>query len=510
MDWALVVVLQIMFQPSLSVLFTVEAERSKYESEFEGDVVMGCRFQPKLLNPHDDLKVTWHRINPSPRKVYRIDNGTEDLAFQDLDYRGRVGLRTMELKDSWAKLQVSRLRINDSGTYKCLVQTEEGADYKTITLSVKAPYKSVTKHIQKAAEGDEVLLTCQSEGYPESSVMWQDGHQRTLSHDTTTVSTPDQLFRVTSQIQVRSSDKNNYTCYFTNDGHSATFHIPDEIPIPSVKNDTLIVVTSIGVIMVVIIFAVFMYRRRKGSRNSSTRNLLVDGRDTSVSATAACLQVNKENEEEITIFNKDCVVLNNLGVFVKAHYSNSSVGSEARSQWDGFGVETLPHRLQVTSDNNGQPVNLQALLPEAGETLFLEGPPGSGKTTVAHILVSSWAEGPTHALLDLSILRLLLYVDCSKVKGDLFHEITTQLSLTEKISTEDELRTVLSRSSEALLLLDGYGEGNQLFDESLSRFLSERGRCRVLVLACPGHCPTLRETAVAGGVLKLQTQTVKY
>lgn len=32
--------------------------------------------------------------------------------------------------------QVSGLRINDSGVYQCLVQTEEGADYKDIHLSV--------------------------------------------------------------------------------------------------------------------------------------------------------------------------------------------------------------------------------------------------------------------------------------------------------------------------------------------------------------------------------------
>ncbi len=163
--------------------------------------------------------------------------------------------------------------------------------------------------------------------------------------------------------------------------------------------------------------------------------------------------------------------------------------------------------------SKGQPVNLQALLPEAGETVFLEGAPGSGKTTVAHILVSSWTEGPSHALsdlLDLRALQLLIYVDCSKVNGDLFREIITQLSLTEKISTEDELRTVLTRSSEALLLLDGYREGNQFFDESLRKFLSERGGCRMLVMACPGHCPTLKDTVGTGGVLELQTQIVKY
>lgn len=503
MDWTLVVILQVMFQPSLSVLFTVEAEQSMYTSEFGGDVVMGCRFQPKLSNPDANLKVTWHRIIPNfDREVYWLENGKEKLVSQHPDYRGRVQLLTQELKDGWAKLEISRLRINDSGTYQCSVLTEEGADYKTITMSVIAPYKAVTKSIQKAAEGDEVLLTCQSEGYPNSPVTWKDANQKSISSNTTATSTPDQLVKVTSEIRVRSADKNNYTCNFTKDGYSATFHIPDELLPPHVKNDALIVVLSIGVILAVIGIAVVMYRRRKGFYKNSNRNLLLDDRDRPV-PTAACLQVNKENEEEKIILKEGCAE-ESLEASVKAHYS------DMRQHWDAFIVDELPHRLQ---NNKGQPVNLQALLPEAGETLLLEGPPGSGKTTVAHILVSSWTEGPTPALsdlLDLSTLRLLIYVDCSKVKEDLFQEITTQLSVTEKISAEDELRTVLTRSSEALLLLDGYREGNQVFDESLRRFLSERGGCRVLVMACPGHCPTLRDTVGTGGVLELQAQVVKY
>ncbi|KAG7223921.1 hypothetical protein INR49_015177 [Caranx melampygus] len=451
MDWTIFVILQVILQPSLADFFTVEAEQTSYVSEFGGDVVMGCSFQPKPANPAADLKVTWHRMTSgAAQEVLQMVNGTAHAASPE--YRGRVRLLTEELKDGWAKLQVSGLRINDSGTYQCLVQTIEEADYKTITLSVVAPYKAVTKHIEKAAEGEEVLLTCQSEGYPESPVLWHDGHLQNLMSKTTAVSTPDQLLRITSQIRVPSSDRNNYTCDFTKRGHSATFLVP-------------------------------------GFSTPSTRNLLVDSREKPVSITIS------RTEE-------------NLGAALKAYYSDVYIGTEVRRVGEAFSADEQPHRLQ---NNEGQAVNLQALLPEAGDTVLLEGLPGSGKTKIAHILVSSWAEGSSPALtnlIDLSDLRLLLYVDCSKVNGDLFQEIVTQLSLTENISTQ-QLRTVLSGSREALLVLDGYREGNQFLDESLKCFVNEQGGCRVLVTACPGQCPMLEETVGKQGVIKLQTQAAK-
>ncbi|TKS84555.1 Programmed cell death 1 ligand 1 [Collichthys lucidus] len=522
-------------------LFTVEAEQSSYASEFGEDVVMGCRFQPTLLKPNDDLEVNWHWLDPgktNPQLVYGMLNKVEQLPSLDSKYRGRVRLLTDELKDGWAKLQISRLRINDSGSYQCFVKTGVGADYKIIQLSVKAPYKKVIKQIETAAEKDEALLICQSIGYPYTSVTWLDGQQRELNSSLTVTITPDRLFKVTSELRVRSSVKNNYTCNFTTDGSSATFHIPDEILIVSPNNAHRIVAVSTGVIIIiVVIVGVLMYRRQKAttaefisqhprcmcvkaiSRQTDRTTVLMScmlstntekeevGR-TAFDLAPSCREIKKENEEERTIFNKGCME-ENLGASVKAHYSDS-FGADAKHHLDAFSVKELPQRLQ---NNEGQPVSLQALLPEAGEMLFLEGLPGSGKTTVAYILVSSWTEGATHSLsnvLDLSTLQLLLYVDCTKAKGDLFQEIMTQLSLREKISTEDELRTVLTGSSEALLLLDGYREGNKSFDESLKMFLSKKGGCRVLVTACPGHCPTLRDTVGTGGVLELQIPVVKY
>ncbi len=79
-----------------------------YQSEFGGDVVMGCRFQPILSNPKESLKVTWHWITSNVnREVYSMYNSVEQLESQHPDYQGRVTLLTDALKEGWAKLQVS-------------------------------------------------------------------------------------------------------------------------------------------------------------------------------------------------------------------------------------------------------------------------------------------------------------------------------------------------------------------------------------------------------------------
>ncbi|XP_061555448.1 programmed cell death 1 ligand 1-like isoform X3 [Phycodurus eques] len=227
MKWSNVFILQVMFQPCLQVSLTTDAERTSYKTELGGDVVMGCRFFPLSQHPYEDLTVSWHWISPArSREVYRMDRGQEQASFRHPDFRGRARLLTEQIKDGWAKLQVSRLRINDTGTYQCIIGTTNGADYKEIKLSVTAPFKTVTKNISKSARGGELVLSCQSEGYPLSTVTWEDAHRRDLNASAAVVLTEDRLFRITTQIRVASSQRNNYTCSFDSSGSSSTFLIP--------------------------------------------------------------------------------------------------------------------------------------------------------------------------------------------------------------------------------------------------------------------------------------------
>lgn len=96
-----------------------------------------------------------------------------------------------------------------------------------MTFEPSAPYTTVTKRLQKLDHGDEALLSCQADGYPEASVHWWDGRGRPLNASTTAVVTPQQLFTVTSQVRVRFHDDSNYTCSFSG-GYSATFVLPDD------------------------------------------------------------------------------------------------------------------------------------------------------------------------------------------------------------------------------------------------------------------------------------------
>ncbi|XP_061525814.1 programmed cell death 1 ligand 1-like [Phycodurus eques] len=269
MKWTNIFILQVMFQPCLQVMLTTTAEQTSYKAELEGDVVMGCRFFPLSQHPYEDLTVSWHWTSLArSREVYQMEKGQEQNSSQHSDFRGRARLLTEQIKDGWAKLQVTRLHINDTGTYQCKIRTTKGADYKDIKLSVTAPFKTVTKNILKSAKERKLVLTCQFEGYPKSTVTWEDNHQRELNASTTVVLTEDRLFRITTQIRVASSQKNNYTCSFNSSGSSTSFLIPEDTQLQKGNQHKVAVITAaVGAIIRITLIGliiVLIYLQQKG------------------------------------------------------------------------------------------------------------------------------------------------------------------------------------------------------------------------------------------------------
>ncbi|XP_072310020.1 programmed cell death 1 ligand 1-like [Eucyclogobius newberryi] len=473
MAWITWLMLRVFFLTFASGLFTVQVDKSEYKSEFRGDVVMGCGFQTPSPTALSGIKVIWHWITPGGevREVYRMDNAVERLTTQHPDYRGRVRLLTDEIQRGWAKLQVSNLKISDSGKYQCYVQTVAGADYGTLTLSVFAPFRSIDKSIEKVSEQEQVRLTCQSEGYPQPHVTWYNGQQAVVKPTTTIQTTADQLFKVTSQINVTSLEMNNYTCHFSD--YSATIQIPDDIPVPTKRNTVLIVLLclALSLVGIVLVFVGCKLMQKANQKDSI-------------------------NDEENTKINQSNI--NGLKSLLEDHYSKL-IQNLPRAHRDTQGPHFTLYDIQ------GKRLNLPDLVPANGEALLLEGPTESGKTTLVHTLVSLWME-PAPDLPDLSRLQLVVCIDGSNTNSNLWDEITTQLSLKD-VAAENDLRNVLT--SETLLIVDGYKEGNALFDSSLQRFLFDRKGHRVLLTTSQEHTK-VKEMVGTGATVTLQIQRQKY
>ncbi|XP_037122577.1 butyrophilin subfamily 1 member A1-like isoform X2 [Syngnathus acus] len=77
--------------------------------------------------------VAWYLSSRAPsRLVSRLESGLEQDSFQHRDFKGRGILLTEKIKDGRAILQVSKVRINDSGNYQCVVRRRTGLTIKTL------------------------------------------------------------------------------------------------------------------------------------------------------------------------------------------------------------------------------------------------------------------------------------------------------------------------------------------------------------------------------------------
>uniref|UniRef100_A0A663NCH4 Ig-like domain-containing protein n=1 Tax=Athene cunicularia TaxID=194338 RepID=A0A663NCH4_ATHCN len=180
-------------QFSFRSLFTVEAPQSLYTVEHGNNVTLECTFPV---------------------------NGK--LKFRDLshsDFRGRIKLLKENLNLGQSLLQITDVKLRDAGFYRCLIGYG-GADYKTINLKVKGEYdslKTITQGVVNTGD-NEWKLTCQSEGYPQAEVIWQNREHEDLTDkaNTSYETGSDQLYRVTSTLTIKSRIDEIFYCVFWN------------------------------------------------------------------------------------------------------------------------------------------------------------------------------------------------------------------------------------------------------------------------------------------------------
>ncbi|KGL97792.1 Programmed cell death 1 ligand 1, partial [Charadrius vociferus] len=200
----------------LNALFTVEAPQSLYTVEHGNNVTMECTFPVNGKLKFRDLSVTWEKKDELKKQVYVLLKGEEDFKSQHSDFRGRIKLLKENLNLGQSLLQITDVKLRDAGFYRCIIGYG-GADYKTINLKVKAPYRTITQRVVSTGE-NKWKLTCQSEGYPQAEVIWKNRKYEDLTDkaNTSYETGSDQRYRVTSTLTIKSRIDEIFHCIFWN------------------------------------------------------------------------------------------------------------------------------------------------------------------------------------------------------------------------------------------------------------------------------------------------------
>uniref|UniRef100_A0A6I8P3J6 Ig-like domain-containing protein n=1 Tax=Ornithorhynchus anatinus TaxID=9258 RepID=A0A6I8P3J6_ORNAN len=193
----------------MPALFTVQIPKDFYTVDYGSNVTMECNFNVENQMDFNILLVFWDK---DEKNIVKFAKGQEDLKTQDEHYRGRATLLREELSSGKALLRISDVKITDAGQYRCLI-SYGGADYKYITLKVKASYKPVNTQILAAPGGDEEDLICQAKGFPLAEVSWQNV---SAPANTSYTRTPDGLYHITSVLRLPANSNKNVSCIFWN------------------------------------------------------------------------------------------------------------------------------------------------------------------------------------------------------------------------------------------------------------------------------------------------------
>ncbi|XP_071375182.1 uncharacterized protein [Centroberyx affinis] len=125
--------------PAAQFPFTVSATQSVYQAEEQRNVTLIWLYPATADMPLHTLYIKLLYVKPEPwRKIFRVENGVEDKLFPDEQYRGRVWCDAELARKGRIECQFSELRLNDTGTYYCIVAVGRDEHFKTCDLNVTA------------------------------------------------------------------------------------------------------------------------------------------------------------------------------------------------------------------------------------------------------------------------------------------------------------------------------------------------------------------------------------
>ncbi|XP_032439835.1 uncharacterized protein LOC116733144 isoform X3 [Xiphophorus hellerii] len=119
--------------------FVVNVTQSSYQAEENHSITLEWTFTTKTQGSNRELFIICEfRTSVKSGVIYLHHDGDEFPDSQDKQFSGRVQSDKDVLREGRIRLNVSRLRTEDSGLYLCDVKTEDGFNSTECRLSVTA------------------------------------------------------------------------------------------------------------------------------------------------------------------------------------------------------------------------------------------------------------------------------------------------------------------------------------------------------------------------------------
>uniref|UniRef100_A0A3Q4H8N5 Ig-like domain-containing protein n=1 Tax=Neolamprologus brichardi TaxID=32507 RepID=A0A3Q4H8N5_NEOBR len=176
------------------------------------DVILPCHLEPAYDVSTKTLE--WIRSSLDPPFVY-VSRGSQEIEkLKNPSFKGRTSVFVDELKYGNISLKISKVKFDDTGTYRCFIPEMKREAFVELVVASDAATSPVISLSGTDKNRGGVVLQCESAGwYPEPELLWLDGEGNLLSAGPTeTLRGPDDLYTVSSRVTVEKRHSNNITC----------------------------------------------------------------------------------------------------------------------------------------------------------------------------------------------------------------------------------------------------------------------------------------------------------
>ncbi|KAL4007523.1 hypothetical protein ACER0C_001375 [Sarotherodon galilaeus] len=133
------ILLLIILTSCVSGSFVVNVTQTSYQAEENHNITLEWTFTTKPDRSTKTLNILCELFNSHKSSVvYHVHEGVEVSESQDEKFSGRVQSDKDALREGRIRLQLSRLRTDDTGLYLCEVNTDYGFSVGRCQLNVTA------------------------------------------------------------------------------------------------------------------------------------------------------------------------------------------------------------------------------------------------------------------------------------------------------------------------------------------------------------------------------------